>query len=175
MQTHKNILATRCFKLLITVPNPILNHEHNYKYLTLYHWLEAIPPIWLMGPSISSPKVKGEGSLYLSSCCHWAVWSGVPWRGEGCAGAHVLTNQSIQFLSLLLPLIAVANHVIQLLESRLHTLLSVVPLAIHFLHCRERKEKSRCGWPWAKAKLHLDNNISTETIYVILCIRMHFS
>ncbi|TNN68475.1 hypothetical protein EYF80_021260 [Liparis tanakae] len=56
----------------------------------------------------------------------------------------VVPNQSVHLLPLLLPLVAVANHVIELLKPRLDPVLSAVPLAAHLLHLRQRhKDRKR--------------------------------
>lgn len=46
----------------------------------------------------------------------------------------VLTNQSLHIPSLLLPLVAVADHVVKLQKPRLHAVLCAVPLATDLLH-----------------------------------------
>lgn len=48
--------------------------------------------------------------------------------------SFVVPNKSFHLLPLLFPLVAVANHVVQLLEPRLNTMLSAVPLAAYPLH-----------------------------------------
>lgn len=52
--------------------------------------------------------------------------------------SFIVSNQSVHLLPLLLPLVAVANHVVQLLEPCLDTVLSAVPLAAYPLHLRQR-------------------------------------
>lgn len=48
-----------------------------------------------------------------------------------------VSNESFNFLPLLLPLVAVPNHVVQLLEPCLDAMLSAVPLAAYLLHYRQ--------------------------------------
>lgn len=51
--------------------------------------------------------------------------------------SFVVSNKRFDLLSLLLPLITVTNHVVQLLESRLNTMLCPVPLAAYPLHYKQ--------------------------------------
>lgn len=48
--------------------------------------------------------------------------------------SFVVPNKAHHLLPPLLPLVAVTNHIIQLLEPCLDTMLSAVPLAAHLLH-----------------------------------------
>lgn len=50
--------------------------------------------------------------------------------------SFIVPNHSVHLLPLLLPLVAVANHVIQLLKTSLDTMLGAVPLAVYPLHWR---------------------------------------
>lgn len=51
--------------------------------------------------------------------------------------SFMVSNKRFHLLSLLLPLITVASHVVQLLEPCLHTMLRAVPLAAYPLHYRQ--------------------------------------
>lgn len=53
--------------------------------------------------------------------------------------SFIVPNKSRDFSSLLLPLVAVANHIVQLLHPCFDTMLSTVPLAAHFLHYRQKE------------------------------------
>lgn len=57
-------------------------------------------------------------------------------------------NKGLHLLPLFLPLVAVSNHVIQLLEPCLDTMLSAVPLAANLLHYR-----------WRKVRVQRDENV----------------
>lgn len=48
--------------------------------------------------------------------------------------SFIVPNERFHLLPLLLPLVAVANHVVQLLEPCLDAMLSAVPLAAYPLH-----------------------------------------
>lgn len=59
--------------------------------------------------------------------------------------SFVVPNKGLHLLPLLLPVVAVANHVIQLLEPCLNTMLSAVPLAAYPFHYKQRQVHV-CWW-----------------------------
>lgn len=58
---------------------------------------------------------------------------------EAVEAAFVVPHQGLDLLPSLLPVVAVADHVVQLMQPGLHAVLGVVPLAPHPLHWGHRR------------------------------------
>lgn len=110
-----------------------------------------------MGQGVSSSKVKGQCISHL--VVTELFGQGFPGELQQVVQAPlVLTNQSLHLLPLLLPLVAVANHTVQLLETRLYAVLRVVPLAMHLLYCSERD---------GGRKINSGSNITRSKVMVV--------
>ncbi len=67
----------------------------------------------------------------------------------------VLTNQSLNLVPLLLPLVAVTNHAFQLQKPRLHAVLCAVPLAADLLHWHTAEREERVSLSHTTDAFHM--------------------